>query len=198
MWRIKRFLANYSDDIILISAVIVAFYAGVWAQGLSTDYWKEMLQSPAPDTCRVCEGGAAHAPMLVNLSTGQTCELQIYDRDLRNPREINREKNGDACTFAFGPGAPITRDQASQKAMATLPDDLSSMGPEYFCRDCRALLSSVAIEGFVLLDLYDPDDKKAYEIRDGVSYEIRDYTVEVFGDKEAKSLVIEVTGHVFD
>jgi hypothetical protein len=45
---------------------------------------------------------------------------------------------------------------------------------------------------------HDLDDIQAYAVEAGAEYTIRDYTVSIYKDKEADSLSVEVTGHLFE
>lgn len=100
-------------------------------------------------------------------------------------------------------------DTAFWKIVATTPEpELCAIcddgngnryhAPAHFCHDCRALLAETATEGYVLLDLYDLEDIRAFVIEDGAEYTIRDYTVSIYKDKENGGLFVEVTGHLFD
>lgn len=89
-----------------------------------------------------------------------------------------------------------TCDTNDHICRAYLPAETEPMAPEQFCQDCRALVSGICTEGYVLADLYDLDDIQVYAIADGKSYIIRDYTVTVSGDENAEKLKIEVAGSI--
>jgi len=65
-----------------------------------------------------------------------------------------------------------------------------------FCRACRAILAPIASEGFVLLDLFDFEDIKAYAVVEGAEYTIRDYAVKVYWNEEVDDLTLEVLGQM--
>ena len=81
--------------------------------------------------------------------------------------------------------------------IAHIGGDLERLAPARFCHDCRALLAETDSEGYVLLDLYDPEGIWAFAIEAGAEYTIRDYTVSIYRDKESGGLSVEVTGHLF-
>ena len=55
------------------------------------------------------------------------------------------------------------------------------------------MLSDIDREGYIIADLYNPKDAKAYKVWNGAKYEIRDYLVTV-NKNENKSLEVEVHG----
>lgn len=85
------------------------------------------------------------------------------------------------------------RNQESEFCRATLPKELEKINPAHFCYECRRIVSELDKEGYVLADMYAPEDVKVYEIRNGLKYEIRDYLVTVNITKN-KSLEMEVHG----
>ena len=60
-----------------ISILFAAFFAfGVFLCGIAADrdaaLWKSLVLTPEPETCALCGNGIPyHAPVLVNLSTGE-------------------------------------------------------------------------------------------------------------------------------
>ena len=52
-----------------------------------------------------------------------------------------------------------------------------------FCHDCRALLAETVSEGYVLLELYNLEDIRAFAIENGAEYTICDYTVSIYKGK---------------
>ena len=66
-----------------------------------------------------------------------------------------------------GSGLPlfIDRMEEIQRCVAYLPEKAGGeIGPSYYCRDCRAKLTKVATQGYVLLDLYDLDAIQVYYV----------------------------------
>lgn len=75
---------------------------------------------------------------------------------------------------------------------------IKTIGPSYYCRDCRAKLTKVATQGYVLLDLYDLDAIQVYPVEDSAEYPIRIYTVTTAHDEDQGHLVVTNIGHLFE
>lgn len=153
-----------------------------------TIFWREAVIAKLPESCAVCgngEGRPYHAPVLVNLSTGEIGEMRIYDPDL--PRsDFNIAPIQQTGTFSFARYAGLTgiKDTCSHTSRVEIPEKLEPMNMEHFCRECRAILAKTASEGFVLLDLFDLKEIKAYAVIEGTEHTIRDYAVTVYWDDE--------------
>ena len=187
---------------ILLVAALISSYAALIATMFDTAFWKIVATTPEPELCAICEDGNGnryHAPALVNLSTGIVRELEIYDNDPTRPWEVAEDQRWNDGVFTFIDGnAVMSWSSVDHTNIAHIGDDLERFAPAHFCHDCRALLAETATEGYVLLDLYDLEDIRAFVIEDGAEYTIRDYTVSIYKDKENGGLFVEVTGHLFD
>ena len=184
--------------ILAASVVVLAYFALL----RDTAFWKTMATTPEPETWSICEDGNGiryHAPVLVNLSTGQSWELEIYDNDPRRPWEVAEEQRWDDWVFRFlDENATMSWSSVDHTNTVTIGDDLGKFDPANFCHNCRALLSETQSEGYALLDLYDLDSIQAFPLKNGAEYAIRDYTVSVFKNKDVDGLTVEVIGHLFD
>lgn len=49
----------------------------------------------------------------------------------------------------------------------------------YFCYGCRHLIAELYKDGYVVADLYDPENISIFEVCNGAEYWIRDYLVTV-------------------
>lgn len=187
---------------LLMVAAVIASYVAFFAAMSDAAYWKIVAITPEPECCSICEEGTGnryHAPVLVNLSNGIARELEIYDRDPRRPWEVAEEQRWDDWVFTFIDGnATMSWSSEDHKNIAHIGEKIGKIAPALFCHDCRALLADTATEGYALLDLHDLDDIQAYAVEAGAEYTIRDYTVSIYKDKEADSLSVEVTGHLFE
>lgn len=199
--RFGKVLYKHHMTILLVAALISS-YGALIATMFDTAYWKIVATTPEPECCAVCEegnGNRYHAPVLVNLSTGTMRELEIYDRNPRRPWEVAEEQRWDDWVFTFIDGnATMSWSSEDHKNIAHIGEKIGKIAPALFCHDCRALLAETATEGYVLLDLYDLEDIRAYAVKAGSEYTIRDYTVSVYKDKETGGLSIEVIGHLFE
>lgn len=176
-------------------------YSVAWSMAnKETSFWQAAVTAKAPECCAVCENGEGrpyHAPVLVNLSTGEIGEMQIYDPDLPGSvLDINPIQQTGTFSFARYAGLTGRKDTCSHTSRVEIPTELEPLRMEHFCRACRAILAPIASEGFVLLDLFNLEDIKAYAVVEGAEYTIRDYAVKVYWDEEVDDLTLEVLGQM--
>lgn len=173
-------------------------YAGFYAadRNAYAAMWEAIIGLPDPEQCALCgEGKQYHAPCLINLSTGQMGEMRVYTYDPTpqgrlDPREV--EFSG-TLSFQRCAGLTATRDNDLHTCQVILPEERELMNPANFCKKCRLLLAGAGLEGYVILDLYDLDNKLAYSTRRGGHEVIRDYRVSVDSGKDG-GLEVRVTG----
>lgn len=103
----------------------------------------------------------------------------------------------DSTVLQLAGGQTITQslNSAMQQKTMKRPVSTKDINASLFCVPCRALLSSATPEGFAILDLYDLASIKAYAVKDGASFTIRDYDVAV--SREQGEYIIQVTGHLY-
>ena len=187
-----------------ISISLAAFFVlGVFLRGIIADrdmaLWKSIVLTPEPEVCALCGSGSGisyHAPVVVNLSTGESGELRVYDPDPYRRNEIAEKQSTGTFSFLYVAGIMGYRDTCDHSSHVTLPKDRewTRIYPALFCHDCRALLADTATEGYVLADLYDLSDITTYSIKDGAKYTIRDYDISISAQEEPDGLSIHVTG----
>lgn len=166
------------------------------------DIANSLANTPEPEICALCGNGngiSYHAPVVVNLSTGESGELRVYDPDPYHRNEIAEEQSTGTFSFLNVAGIMGYRDTCDHSSHVTLPKKREWMliDPSYFCCDCRTLLADTATAGYTLVDLYDLDRIMTYVIEDGAEYTIRDYTVSISKNDELNGLSIDVIGLLF-
>ncbi len=165
--------------------------------------WEAISTISEPEQCALCgngEGMRYHAPCLVDLSTGEVGELTVYTPHRRLVGEIAPEEAQQTGTFNFFSCASLhgVRDTCNHTCQMTIPlEEMGMMNPGCFCRKCRELLAGAGIEGYILVDLYDIDHIKAYPVREGEVYTIRDYVVDVTCDHKNKEFDVDVRGLLY-
>lgn len=160
---------------------------------------KSLADTPEPEVCALCGNGSGtsyHAPVVVNLSTGEAGEMQVYDPDPHHRNEIAKEQSTGTFSFLHIAGLTGYRDTSDHSSHVTLPKEREwgMIEPSYFCRDCRTLLADTATKGHALADLYDLDRITIYAIKKGAEYTIRDYTVSISTEDETKCRSINIIG----
>lgn len=189
----------------IVGTLFVAFFIfGFYLRGFDADHdealWKSLVFAPEPEVCALCENGRGlsyHAPVLVNLSTGEVGELRVYDPDPRYHNRLAEEQSTGTFSFIYVAGLTGYRDTCDHSSNVTLPKEREPIGPAYFCHNCRAILAGTATEGYILADLYNPGEIVTYAIEDSTTYTIRDYDVFISRRDKSDELSIRVVGLLF-
>ena len=132
-----------------------------------------------PEVCSLCGSGNREryqAPVILNLTTGQSNEIRIYDPNFPFSKyEIAPIQTTGIFSFASCAGYTGRRDTCSHTCTVDLPIETKGLKVSHFCSDCRVLLKDHAENGFVLADLYVEDAIDIYPATVGADYTIRDY-----------------------
>lgn len=206
-WLRKHNEASHSYRWDIVEAVIIStlfaasFVFGFFLRGVNADHdialWKSLVFTPEPEICALCRNGSGisyHAPVLVDLSTGEVGELQVYDIDLQHRNEFAEEQSTGTFSLINVAGLTGYRDTGEHSSNVTLPENKEPVVSAHFCRDCRAALASTATEGYILADLYNPCEIATYAIEENTVYMIRDYTVFISSQDKSGNFSIHVTG----
>ena len=121
---------------------------------------------PEPEHCVLCEYRELHhAPVLMNLATGEVVELSV---ELR------------MGVFRLVAGAGVNGCSiGGQSCEVTLPQAGVSMNDRLFCRKHRVMLAVAEGRGYALLDLHEAGRAIPYVVANGVEYEISGYSISV-------------------
>ena len=151
-----------------------------------------------PEVCSLCGSGKRErhqAPVILNLTTGQSNEMRIYDPDLPfSEYEIASIQATGTFSFASCAGYTGRRDTCSHTCTVDLPIETKGLKVSNFCLDCRVLLKDHAENGFVLADLYVEDAIDIYPATAGADYTIRDYRITVSEAKVRSEMELIVLG----
>ena len=151
-----------------------------------------------PEVCALCGSGSRdryHAPVIVNLATGQRDEMRIYDSALPGAAyEIATVQNTGTFSFASCAGLVGRLDTCWHTCTVDIPKETKKLRPSHFCSDCREMLKSHSEEGFVLADLYAEDTIEVYPIMVGSDYTIRDYKITVAETDDPAEIQLVVLG----
>ena len=130
--RLKvRMWLKYAMPVLLL---VLSFLYGFWLRGIAAERgvtaWQTVLLTSEPDRCALCgngDGPRYHAPCLVNLSTGEVGEMQVYDHDALRIWEISSTQQ--TGTFSLPHCAGPT---AAHTCHVELPRETKELAPEYF------------------------------------------------------------------
>ena len=147
---------------------------------------------PEPERCSLCDDLSRHAPCIINLSTGEKLELDVYEPHPFLVGEIAEEQRGGYFSFVRGAGVEGYK-LGAESITITVPVKADKMDQQFFCNACRELLADHTNSGYVLVDLKDTDAPAIYEIDADASYSFRCYDItiqELMDEKKYEIIVI--------
>ena len=133
----------------------------------------------------------------MNLATGETAEMRVYEPNPTRPWEISPYQRTGYFHRFYGAGLSGYAD-GGIACHVEISGAGVAMNDGLFCRKCRLLLAVAEKRGFAILDLHDPEHIRPYAILKGQEYEINGYTVSIEKGEEPFSLAIKTTGHLLD
>lgn len=148
---------------------------------------------PEPERCSMCDDLPRHAPCIINLSTGELLELDVYEPHPFLVGEIAEEQRGGYFSFVRGAGVEGYK-LGAESVTITIPARSDKLDRNYFCNSCRELLADYEKDGYILVDLKNTEQPTIYRIEDGVSFSLRCYEVAVQNLDETSEYEISVIG----
>lgn len=156
-----------------------------------------ILYKPEPEFCALCHPAPYHAPCLVNITTGEITELDIYEAHAVKVGEVSPTQSGGYMRLSMAGGVFVHSSPDTQTANTSIPIEKARLNKAEFCFDCRKLLASAKTK-YVLADLYDPDNIIIYDIVDGLCCTTRYYEVNAVINDDGTEADITNTGHMLD
>ena len=167
--------------------VILSLALLVMLSACGTGYIQE------PEHCSLCDTLPCHAPCVINLSTGEKAELNVYDPHPFTAGELAEEQRGGYFSFIRGAGVKGHK-LGGESITVTIPMGSEGLNPQLFCKACRELLVDHANQGYVLADLKDPRNPVVYGIYANGSFSFRCYDISVHKAKDAQKIEITIIG----
>ena len=167
--------------VIAITAVFLLLFTGC-----SSDI-------PGTEECALCVAFPKLAPCLINLNSGAIRELEIYQPHHTNVAELSDEQYGGYLSLVqFGEisGILLGADRVELNA----PIKSTGMQDGLFCNDCRKLLKENNCQGYILADLRNPDTPSVWQIKDGVSFSVRCYEIDITASDDGEKITIVMKG----
>ncbi len=146
-----------------------------------------------PEECALCDAFPRHAPCLVDLNTGELRELGIYQPHHTEVAELSDEQYGGYMSLVhFGDisGILLGADRVELKA----PTKSTGIQDSLFCKDCRKMLKDNKCQGYILADLRNPDTPTVWQIKDGLSFSVRCYEIDITASDDREKLTIVMKG----
>lgn len=145
---------------------------------------------PEPKRCSLCDDLSRHAPCVMDLSTGEKVELDIYEPHHTLVGEIAEEQRGGYFSFVRGAGVEGYK-LGAESVTVKVPKKAEPMEAKFFCQDCRNILSDYS--GYVLIDLKDTEKPIVYEIAPS-TFSIRCYDICIKALDEEEKYEIYILG----
>lgn len=166
----------------------------IWMSLLMTMIGCATEQIPEPEQCSMCADISRHALCIINLSTGEKLELDIFEPHPFLVGEIAEEQPGGYFSFIRGTGIEGYKVGA-EYIVVTVPVKSKNMDQQYFCNSCRERLVSETKSGYVLVDLKNPKEPVVYSVNTETSFSVRCYSVSVQENVDNQEYQITITGH---
>ena len=148
---------------------------------------------PASKECVLCNAFPRHAPCLVDLNSGKICELEIYQPHPTKVAELSDEQYGGYMSLVqFGDinGILLGADRVELEA----PIKSTGIQDSLFCKDCRKLLKDSNCQGYILADLRTPATPSVWTIKDGISFSVRCYEIDITAADDSETLIVVMRG----
>lgn len=152
-----------------------------------------MGSTPEPERCSLCDDLPRHAPCIINLSTGELLELDVYEPHPFLVGEIAEEQRGGYFSFVRGTGVEGYK-LGAESVKITIPVKADRLDQQYFCNHCRELLADYTNQGYALVDLKDTESPVAYAINADTKAAFRCYEISVQEIKEDGKYEISIIG----
>lgn len=198
-WTIKfalKLIRHRRETLATIGLVCVFAFVCAVCIGYVAGYHTPRPE-PEQTGCVLCRYAERryHAPVLLNLSTGEIGEMQVYDRDMNGgAAAISKTQQSGTFSLRNCAGLMMTRDTCSHTCEVHIPNDRLAMNTDYFCPACQTLLAGT--EGYVLVDLYEQGNMKVYPLLEDMEHQIRDYAVSIAWCPEVEKNAVKVIGQV--
>lgn len=150
-------------------------------------------RSQEPEMCSLCDNQPCHAPCIINLSTGEKLQLDVYEPHPFRVGELAEEQRDGYFSFVRGAGVEGYK-MGGEYVVITIPGKAEKMKQKYFCDLCRERLSNYATHGYVLVDLMNPDHPIVYGISPNASICFRCYDISISGLAENEEYTITIVG----
>lgn len=151
-----------------------------------------ILPAPEPERCAICDSIPMHAPALVNLATGEVGELTVYDPHPFKVAELNDYQQGGTFSFIYAAGLNGYSDTANWETHITIPINENEYEEKFFCKSCRTLISGHTKNGFLLLDLREPEKFSILSLGSDEIQRLRCYEIQT--TQQSNEVEIEIHG----
>ena len=170
-------------------SVLLLIILGIWF------VW-DVATQPKKEECSICEHPKAHAPCILNLSTGEITELELFQPHFTKTGEISDQQTGG--TFSFIQAAGLTGIKLTDPwyIEIVVPMKGERKNETLFCKNCLKKLENCD-QGYVLMDVYDKRNPVILVLEDGAMYTVRCYQIGVSINQEKEGFLVRMDGQLF-
>ena len=159
---------------------------------------RTILPAPEPERCAICDSIPMHAPALVNLATGEVGELAVYDPHPFKVAELNAYQQGGTFSFIYAAGLNGYSDTANWETHIIIPTNENEYEEKYFCMSCRILISAHTENGFLLLDLREPEKFSILSLGSDEIQRVRCYEIQTTQQSNEVEIAVRGTLEIVD
>lgn len=123
-----------------------------------------LLFPPDPDHCALCDLVPCHAPYLINLNTGESGILEVYNINQIRPTELDSWQQGGTFSFVTVAGIKGYRDTANWEMHVPLPEEPAPYKAANFCKACRKLIKPFRQDGYIIADRNESQTPVVYSV----------------------------------
>ena len=119
--------------------------------------------------------------------------MNIYQPHHTKVAELSDEQYGGYMSLVqFGEisGILLGADRVELKA----PTKTTGICESLFCESCRILLNDNKCQGYILVDLRNPEDPSVWQIAEGISASVRCYEIDITASGDSRDLLIVMKG----
>lgn len=154
-------------------------------------HYQHFISEPAH--CSLCFDLPRHALCIINLSTGEKVELDMYDPHPTLVGEIADNQPGGSFSLIRSAGVSGYKIEADHIEI-TVPKNSGRLNLRHFCKLCRSRLSAHSKSGYVLVDLKNPDNPIIYPINSSTSISVRCYYASIQENIQDNKYLLTILG----
>lgn len=145
--------------------------------------------------CRIERKAPYHAPVLIDLLTGEAGELQIYDYVKQGTElELAVAQRSGATRLFICAGVMASTDLDSHICRVQLQNTDFLINKARYCEDCRMRFVNSAESRYLLIDAYDREHLDDYSIIPGETFQVRDYQILISAEDQNRNIEVYVIG----
>ena len=208
--QLKKGLKIAGKIVVGISLFVVLIWLGqtIGESIFKARYFKslddfEFLVVEEDPVCPLHERVPSNFPILVNTNEGSATELRMYETYVTYPLQIRENAEYGVVWLMAGKGwSGIAMPDNDRVSFSIQRDRMFNYSPEaarlFFCDDCIATFRELDPScNFIIVDGYEEDNLKCYDIANNEDLQIRHYSF-VVKDKGYDLLSMEMNSSYFN